>query len=63
MRNKYGNQWKSYPVCSTNGPYVKLNEAHVLLGCPATASERKDCEIAEYVEQYQGMATNYILRW
>jgi len=45
------------------GPYVKLNEAHVLLGCPATASERKDCEIAEYVEQYQGMATNYILRW
>ena len=50
------------PVCSTNGRYVRLNEPHVLLECPITTRERKDCEIAEYEEKNQGMATKYILR-
>ena len=62
MRNKYGNQWKTCPICSTNGRYVKLNKPHVLLECPVTTIERKDCGIAEYEEKYQGMATKYILR-
>ena len=36
MRNKYGNQWKTCPICSTNGRYVKLNEPYILLECPVT---------------------------
>ena len=62
MRNKYGNQWKTCPSCSTNGRYVKLNEPHVLLECPLISIERNDCGIAEYEEKYPGMATKYILR-
>ena len=62
MRNKYGNQWKTCPICSTNSRYVKLNEPHVLLECPVTTIERKNCGIGEYEEKYQGISTKYIFR-
>ena len=62
MRNKYGNQWTTCPLCSTNSRYVKLNEPHVLLECPVTTIERKNCGIGEYEEKYQGISIKYILR-
>ena len=62
MRNKYGNQWKLCPVCSANGPDVRLNEAHVILECPAVKEERRKAGIVNYIQQYPGKANKYILR-
>ena len=29
MKNKYGNQWKLCPLCSANGPDVRLNDTRM----------------------------------
>ena len=62
MKNKYGNQWKTCPVCCANGPDVRLNEAHVILECPATNEERRKAGLVSYIQQYPGKASKYIMR-
>ena len=49
-------------VCSANGPDVRLNEAHMILECPATSEERKKAGLVTYIQQYLGKANKYILR-